>query len=121
VATYEVTRLASKDRDGHTAESSQTGSGTQAELSDREVDMTEERRPNRERGSETLERLGGEPHGAERPGANRERGGEKLADAGLEGAPEGADESARPDVEDERPPDEERALHDEDAVDDPHP
>jgi hypothetical protein len=83
--------------------------------------MTEKRSSNRERGSETRDPSGGEPHGGERPGANRQRGGGTQADAGLEGAPEGADERGRPDVEEERPPDEERALHDEDAVDDPHP
>ena len=82
--------------------------------------MTEDRSPDPARGNETIQRLAGEPRGDERLGADAKRGRETLADAGLEGAPEGATERARPDVDEERP-DEERALREESAIDDPHP
>ena len=50
------------------------------------------------------------------------RGSEEPADAGIDAAPEGASEQARPETDDggEREGnDSERALHDESAIDDP--
>ena len=51
------------------------------------------------------------------------RGTEDPADAGIDAAPEGASEQARPEADDGegQAKESERALHDEGAIDDPDP